>query len=89
MSDPTTPFAERFLAFYDSCNAEERELLDYMGSAAVTMGRDEGADPEVQGFEKTSPQPKPIRLDLLGAMLSNVSKTRSEISMTFARNARA
>lgn len=26
---------------------------------------------------------------LMGEMLSNVSKTRSEISMTFARNARA
>ena len=28
-------------------------------------------------------------LKLMGEMLSNVSKTRSEISMTFARNARA
>lgn len=28
-------------------------------------------------------------LRLMGEMLSNVSKTRSEISMTFARNARA
>lgn len=27
-------------------------------------------------------------LKLMGEMLSNVSKTRSEISMTFARNAR-
>ena len=28
-------------------------------------------------------------LKLMGEILSNVSKTRSEISMTFARNARA
>jgi hypothetical protein len=28
-------------------------------------------------------------LKLMGEMLSNVSKTRSEISQTFARNARA
>jgi hypothetical protein len=28
-------------------------------------------------------------LKLMGEVLSNVSKTRSEISMTFARNARA
>lgn len=28
-------------------------------------------------------------LKLMGEMLSNVSKTRSEISMTFARNSRA
>ncbi|MGH6709792.1 MAG: hypothetical protein ACREEK_12560 [Bradyrhizobium sp.] len=28
-------------------------------------------------------------LKLMGEMLSNVSRTRSEISMTFARNARA
>ena len=28
-------------------------------------------------------------LNLMGEILSNVSKTRSEISMTFARNARA
>lgn len=28
-------------------------------------------------------------LKLMGEMLSNISKTRSEISMTFARNARA
>jgi hypothetical protein len=28
-------------------------------------------------------------LKLMGELLSNVSKTRSEISMTFARNARA
>jgi hypothetical protein len=28
-------------------------------------------------------------LGLMGEILSNVSKTRSEISMTFARNARA
>ena len=28
-------------------------------------------------------------MKLMGEMLSNVSKTRSEISMTFARNARA
>ena len=28
-------------------------------------------------------------LKLLGEILSNISKTRSEISMTFARNARA
>jgi hypothetical protein len=28
-------------------------------------------------------------LKLMGEMLSNVSKTRAEISMTFARNARA
>jgi hypothetical protein len=28
-------------------------------------------------------------LKLLGELLSNISKTRSEISMTFARNARA
>jgi len=27
-------------------------------------------------------------LELMGEMLSNVSKTRSEIAMTFARNAR-
>jgi bacteriocin-like protein len=30
-----------------------------------------------------------LGLKLMGEMLSNVSKTRSEISMTFARNARA
>ena len=28
-------------------------------------------------------------LKLMGEILSNISKTRSEISMTFARNARA
>jgi hypothetical protein len=28
-------------------------------------------------------------LKLMGEMLSNIAKTRSEISMTFARNARA
>jgi hypothetical protein len=31
----------------------------------------------------------PVALKLLGEILSNISKTRSEISMTFARNARA
>jgi hypothetical protein len=30
-----------------------------------------------------------VELKLMGEILSNVSKTRSEISMTFARNSRA
>ena len=47
--------------------------------AAVTVSADDTA----QAKTDTS------ALKLLSEMLSNLSKTRSEISMTFARNARA
>jgi hypothetical protein len=97
MSDPTDrPFTERFLAFYDSCSAEEQALLDYLASAGVALGPD-GDDAEVEGFQAPgAPAPRPVlpagsmgSYKLMGEILSNVSKTRSEISMTFARNARA
>src|SRR5262249_51853470 len=44
---------------------------------------------KVKDLKPTVDQVKGGDLKLLGEMLSNVSKTRSEISKTFARNARA
>ena len=94
MTDHATPFVDRFLAFYESCAPEEQEVLDLMASAALLV-RDGLGEPEVAGFQAVGQgQPFVLQdamkdLKLMGEVLSNVSKTRSEISMTFARNARA
>lgn len=44
---------------------------------------------ELQSIDGGLLQEMMASLKLMGEMLSNVSKTRSEISMTFARNSRA
>lgn len=93
MPEHDTSFVERFLAFYESCAPEEQEVLDLMATAALVV-RDDLAEPEVSGFQTSTGRPFLLQdmlssVNLMSEMLSNVSKTRSDISMTFARNARA
>jgi hypothetical protein len=70
-------FAERLVEFRASLDAPEQAMLDEVFVLA-------GSASEVEGFETNL-----RKISLMGEILSNISKTRSEISMTFARNARA
>lgn len=94
MPELSSTFVDRFYEFYDACSPEEREVLDLMGAAAVLVRDGAIEEPETVGFQTNAGRPFLIQnmmsdLKLMNEMLSNVSKTRSEISMTFARNARA
>lgn len=70
-------FGEKLQAWGESLPQREQGLL-----AAFLMDASRSEE-EVSGYNMTD------SLKLMGEILSNVSKTRSEISMTFARNARA
>jgi hypothetical protein len=84
---------DKFTAWASTLSDREREHLMHAFAAGL-----EGAD-DTSGF--TAGQQQSLRqqqphfqqsmasLRLMGEILSNVSKTRSEISMTFARNSRA
>lgn len=74
-------------SFADRLGPEDREAFAGVLAAiveAVDPANGESDGDDVAGFAQS-----PFDLKLLAEILSNVSKTRSEISMTFARNARA
>jgi hypothetical protein len=63
---------------------ESRQLMTATGIAEPSSLDTPSAPPPVVVSEETQPSAK-----LLAELMSNIMKTRSEISMTFARNARA
>jgi hypothetical protein len=88
-------FGEKLQAFAATLTLEEQTILESIIRLAIGA-EGEGPQDEVQGYDAASvqrpqptTQPSGSQLKLMAEILSNVSKTRSEISMTFARNARA
>ena len=65
---------------------ENRQMMTATGISELSVTDAALATPDLVVYKEA---PSGGVLKLMGEILSNVSKTRSEISMTFARNARA
>ena len=86
MEDAARSVGGKLLTFHEGLSPDEQAML----GAALWQGLREFADqPDDAGGYAYNLNEMMVSLKLMGEILSNVSKTRSEISMTFARNARA
>lgn len=81
LEDAARSVGAKLQAFHDGLSPDEQAML----GAVLVHGVGELGDPS----DDTVGYTPMAGLKLMGEMLSNVSKTRSEISMTFARNCRA
>jgi hypothetical protein len=82
----TRSVGAKLQALHDGLSAEERAVLGAVLRYGLPASGDEPDD--TAGYADDLPEILGA-LKLIGDLLSNVSKTRADIAMTFARNARA